>query len=151
MPIVFYSFRVMVGIGILMILTGIMALVLQYTKRLYTARWFQRWCVLMWPAGFVALLAGWFVTEVGRQPYIVYGVLRTLQMASPITGPEVLWSLALFVIVYFSVFGAGVYYIFKLIRQGVGVGEWHDLYGQHHVREPVTIIDAFRLRKPQGE
>ncbi len=151
MPVVFYSFRIMVGIGMLMILTGIMALVLQYTKRLYTARWFQRWCILMWPAGFIALLAGWFVTEIGRQPYLVYGVLRTVQMASPITAPEVAWSLLTFVVVYFSVFGAGVYYIFRLINKGVNVGEWHDLYGQHHVKEPVTIIDAFRLRKPQGE
>lgn len=149
--IVFFSFRVMVGIGILMILTGLGALVLQFTKHLYSARWFQRWCVLMAPMGFVALLAGWFVTEVGRQPYIVFGVLRTLQMASPITAPEVAWSLATFVVVYFSVFGAGVYYIFRLIGKGIRIGDWHDMYGQHHVRQPVTILDAFRLRKPEGE
>lgn len=149
--IVFYSFRIMVGIGILMIVTGLVAVFLQFTQHLYSSRAFQRWCVLMAPMGFVALLAGWFVTEVGRQPYIVFGVLRTLQMASPVSAPAIAWSLITFVVVYFSVFGAGVYYIFRLIGKGIGVGEWHDLYGQHHVRHPITILDAFRLRKPEGE
>jgi cytochrome d ubiquinol oxidase subunit I len=150
-PVVFYSFHLMVGIGMLMILTGFLAVALQFTQHLYTSRLFQRWCVLMAPMGFVALLAGWFVTEVGRQPYIVFGVLRTLNMASPLTSPEVAWSLLMFVVVYFSVFGAGVYYIFRLISKGVRIGDWHNLYGQHHLREPVTLIDAFRLNKPEGK
>jgi cytochrome d ubiquinol oxidase subunit I len=149
--IVFYSFRVMVGIGMLMLLTGLAALVLQFTQHLYSAKWFQRWCVLMGPMGFVALLAGWFVTEVGRQPYVVYGVLRTINMASPITAPEAAWSLINFIVVYFAVFGAGIYYIFRLIGKGVKIGPWSDLYGQHHIKHPVTILDAFRLRKPEGE
>lgn len=148
---VFFSFRVMVGIAVLMIFTGITALVLQYRKRLYTAKWFQRWCVLMAPSGFIALLAGWFVTEIGRQPYVVYGILRTADMASPITTHEVAWSLSLFVLVYFSVFGAGIYYVFRLINKGIKIGDWHDMYGQHHVREPHTIIDAFRLISPKGD
>ena len=84
---VFWSFRIMVGIGILMIVTGLAALVLFFRKRLFDARWFHYWCMAMTPAGFIAVLAGWFVTEIGRQPYIVYGVMRTAEAVSPVPGP----------------------------------------------------------------
>jgi cytochrome bd ubiquinol oxidase subunit I len=66
---VFRSFRLMVGIGVMMMLTGVMALVLHLRKRLFDTGWFQLWCMVMTPAGFAAVLAGWFVTEIGRQPY----------------------------------------------------------------------------------
>ena len=116
--IVFWTFRIMVGIGLLMILTGFIALVLFHKKRLFDSSYFQWWCMLMSPTGFIALLAGWFVTEVGRQPWSVYGVLKTNQSVSPVIGEQVAITLAAFVIVYFLVFGAGVYYILKLIRKG---------------------------------
>ena len=101
-----------------MILTGVTALVLYFRKRLFDTRWFQYWCMAMTPAGFIAVLAGWFVTEIGRQPYIVYGVLRTAEAVSPVPGPPIAMSLAAFVLTYGFVFGAGSYYILKLIGKG---------------------------------
>ena len=88
-PIVFWSFRIMVGIGMLMILFGLTGALLALRKRLFNHSWYWRWSVLMGPLGFVAVLAGWFVTEVGRQPYVVYGLLRTADVASPIGAPGV--------------------------------------------------------------
>lgn len=115
---VFWSFRVMVGIGVLMILTGFTAAVLHFRGRLFDTRWFQYWCMALTPSGFVAVLAGWFVTEIGRQPYIVYGAMRTVEAASPVAGASVALSLAAFVITYAFIFGAGIYYIVKLISKG---------------------------------
>jgi cytochrome d ubiquinol oxidase subunit I len=83
---VFWTFRIMVGLGMLMIATGIVALVLYFRKTLFTTRWFHLWCMAMTPAGFVAVVAGWFVTEVGRQPFIVFNVLRTSETISPVAG-----------------------------------------------------------------
>ncbi len=142
-PVVFYSFRIMVGIGVLMILTGITAAVLFFRKKLFTARWFQLWCMAMTPAGFVAVLTGWFVTESGRQPYVVFNLLRTADVASPIEGGLVGISLFAFVSVYTLIFGTAVYYIIRLIQKGPIVGTWHDAYGQHGVRHPITLADVF--------
>lgn len=142
---VFYSFRIMVGIGMLMLLTGFVALCLYYRKQLFNSTWFQRWCILMAPSGFIAVIAGWCVTEIGRQPYIVFGVLKTIDMASPVPAAAVAWSLLLFVIVYFAVFGAGIYYILRLVKKGPKLGDWHDLYGAHHMKEPTTLADVFNL------
>lgn len=116
--VVFWSFRVMVAIGMAMILTGVMAVLLYWRKKLFTSRAFQLWCMAMTPAGFIAVLAGWFVTEVGRQPYTVYGVLRTGDSVSPVLGQHVALSLTAFIVVYAAVFGAGSYYILKLIGKG---------------------------------
>ena len=117
--IVFWSFRVMVGLGIAMILTGVMAVILYCRKRLFDTRWFQLWCMALTPAGFIALLAGWFVTEVGRQPYTVYGIIRTSESVSPVLGEYVALSLLAFIVVYISLFGVSTYYILKLIGKGV--------------------------------
>jgi cytochrome d ubiquinol oxidase subunit I len=114
-PIVFWSFRVMVGLGVLMILTGLASLALRVRGRLFDVRIFSRWCVLMGPSGFVALLAGWFVTETGRQPFTVYGVLRTADSVSPIASAGVAFSLLAFVAVYLIVFGMGVWYLLRLM------------------------------------
>ncbi|MDP2193886.1 MAG: cytochrome ubiquinol oxidase subunit I, partial [Alphaproteobacteria bacterium] len=117
--IVFWSFRVMVGIGFLMIGTGIMAVYLYARKRLYTARWFHYWCMMMAPSGFIALLAGWFVTEIGRQPYTVYGVLKTADSVSPaIIAEQIMLSLGAFIVVYVLMLLAALYYIFKMIHKG---------------------------------
>jgi cytochrome d ubiquinol oxidase subunit I len=118
-PIIpFFAFRIMVGIGLIMIAVGIVGSVLWLTGRLYSSRWFLR--VLTWvsPLGFLAVLAGWFTAEVGRQPWTVYGVLRTADAVSPVTGGSVLASLILFVLVYGIVFGAGLYYIVRLVQRG---------------------------------
>jgi cytochrome bd ubiquinol oxidase subunit I len=134
---VFWSFRIMVGIGILMILTGLTAIVLHLRKSLFETVWFQYWCMAMTPAGFVAVLAGWFVTEIGRQPYIIYGVMRSAEAVSPVSGPPIAMSLAAFVLTYGFVFGAGSYYILKLIGKGPDTEE--NAYGSHGVKEPPLI------------
>jgi len=134
---VFWSFRIMVGIGTLMILTGLMGLVLFLKKRLFDTRWFQYWCMALAPAGFIAVLAGWFVTEIGRQPYIVFEVMRTAEAISPLNGEPIVISLAAFVLTYGFIFGAGTYYIVKLIRKGPDTEE--DLYGSHGVKEPPLV------------
>lgn len=133
---VFYSFRIMVGIGFLMVFTGIAGLYLYLKKRLYNAKWFQYWYMLMSPSGFIAVLAGWFVTEVGRQPYIVYNILRTADMASPVLGKYVFISLMAFVVVYAFVFGAGMYYILRLIKQGIKVIDNSETYGKLGLNNP---------------
>ena len=115
-PIVFWSFRVMVGLGLLMIATGFFSLWLRWRGKLYDTPYFARWCLIMGPSGFVALLAGWFVTETGRQPFTVYGLLRTVHSVSPIGAPAVAISLLAFVAVYLVVFGFGVWYLLRLMR-----------------------------------
>jgi cytochrome d ubiquinol oxidase subunit I len=118
-PIIpFFAFRIMVGIGMIMIAVGVTGSVLWLMGRLWTTRWFLRALVWVSPLGFLAVLSGWFVTEVGRQPWTVYGVLRTADAVSPVPGGSVLASLILFVLVYGIVFGAGLYYILKLIQRG---------------------------------
>lgn len=116
--IVFWSFRVMVGIGLAMILTGIFATTLYFRKKLFDSKPFQLWCMALTPAGFIAILAGWFVTEVGRQPWTAYGVIRTSESISPVAAEQVAITLLAFVIVYTFVFGAGSFYILKLIGKG---------------------------------
>ena len=83
------------------------------------------------------MLAGWFVTEIGRQPYIIYGVMRTAEAVSPVSGSPIAMSLAAFVLTYAFVFGAGSYYILKLIGKGPDTEE--DAYGSHGVKEPPLV------------
>ncbi len=115
--LVFWSFRVMVGIGFLMFAIGLASLWLRYKGRLYDCPMFLKACVFASPLGFVAILAGWITTEVGRQPYTVYGLLRTSESVSPLAASTVGASLVAFVVVYFAIFGAGIYYILKLMRK----------------------------------
>jgi cytochrome bd-type quinol oxidase subunit 1 len=114
----FFAFRIMVGIGLIMVAVGLTGAVLWLTGRLFTTRWFLH--VLTWvsPLGFLAVLAGWFTAEVGRQPWTVYGILRTADAVSPVPGGSVLASIILFVLVYGIVFGGGLYYIIKLVQRG---------------------------------
>nr|WP_244118036.1 cytochrome ubiquinol oxidase subunit I [Burkholderia gladioli] len=123
-PIIFWTFRVMAGLGFLMLFAVLLGCWLRRGARLYDSRVFQRFMLWMGPSGIVALLAGWITTEVGRQPWTVYGVLRTEHSVSPLSGQQVGVTLLLFVIVYFLVFGTGVYYMLKLMRKGPSIG--HD-------------------------
>jgi cytochrome d ubiquinol oxidase subunit I len=91
--------------------------------RLYASVWLRRAMLAMAPSGFIALLAGWTVTEVGRQPYTVYGLLRTADSASPIGTPGVAVSLAAFVVVYAIVFGAGLFFLLGVLRRPPVAGE----------------------------
>ncbi len=115
--ILFWSFRLMVGIGFLMLAIGLWSLLARARGTLYRARGLQRATLLMGPAGLVAVLAGWITTEVGRQPYTVYGLLRTAQSASAIDAPAVAASLLAFIVVYFALFGAGTFYLLRLMRK----------------------------------
>ncbi|MCE9840518.1 MULTISPECIES: cytochrome ubiquinol oxidase subunit I [Proteus] len=117
-PIVFWSFRIMVGLGMLMILVGVWGTWLRYKKKLYESKAFLRLTFLMAPSGLIAILAGWFTTEVGRQPWVVYGIQRTRDAVSAHGEMHMSISLLIFLVVYSSVFGVGYAYMLKLIRKG---------------------------------
>ena len=121
--IVFWSFRIMVGIGFAMALTGLLSLVLRIRGKMTTTPWFLRLAVVMGPTGFIAVLAGWVTTEVGRQPWLVYGLMRVSEGRSPIDAPAVAGSLLSFVVVYFIVFGAGIYYLLRVMGHTPDPGE----------------------------
>jgi cytochrome d ubiquinol oxidase subunit I len=122
-PIIFWSFRVMVGIGFLMLGIGLLSLYARWRGKLYQWRWLQIYALAMGPAGFIAVLAGWFTTEVGRQPYTIYGLLRTADAASPLAAPAVASSLIAFIVVYFIVYAAGLTYLFRLMASPPHHGE----------------------------
>jgi cytochrome d ubiquinol oxidase subunit I len=116
--IVFWSFRVMVGLGLLMIALGAWGAWLRRKGRLFDTRAFLRMAMWMGPAGLVAVLAGWITTEVGRQPWVVYGVLRTADAASKHGAGTLALSLGLFLVAYLFVFGVGIAYVLRLVRKG---------------------------------
>ena len=121
--IVFWSFRIMVGLGLLMFALGLASLWARWRGTLYDWRGLHRFALAMTPAGFVAVIAGWVTTEVGRQPYLVYGLLRTADSASPLAAPAVGASLVAFVVVYFAVFGVGIWYMMRLMHKPPEPGE----------------------------
>ncbi len=120
---IFWSFRIMVAIGFAMLALGIWALVARYRKRLFASRALHRTAVFMGPAGFVAVIAGWITTEVGRQPYTVYGLMKTAESASPLDAPAVAVSLIAFIVVYSAIFGMGIYYLLRLMASPPHRGE----------------------------
>jgi cytochrome d ubiquinol oxidase subunit I len=121
--LVFYAFRVMVALGLAMIGLGVWGAILCFRGGPERSPWFLRAAVAMGPAGFVAVVAGWVVAEVGRQPYVVYGVLRTEDAVSPIRAGQVSFSLLAFMAIYAVVFSVGVLYILRLIGKGPGVAD----------------------------
>ncbi|WP_415767565.1 cytochrome ubiquinol oxidase subunit I [Pseudomonas sp. ZB1P45] len=116
-PAVFFAFRVMVGLGLLMLGQGLTGLVLRRRQRLYAARWMLRGCVLMTPAGFVAMLSGWVVTEVGRQPFTVYGLLRTTDGLSSVSRQQVIGSTWFILSFYLLIFGVGLWVLLRILRE----------------------------------
>lgn len=116
--ITFWAFRVMVGMGLIMLTLGLLGAAAWALRRLDTATGYHRALVLAAPSGFVAVLTGWITAEVGRQPYVVYGVLRTADAVSPVSAASVATSLLLFMIVYAIVFSAGALYILRLMAKG---------------------------------
>jgi cytochrome d ubiquinol oxidase subunit I len=129
-PIVFWSFRIMVGLGFLMLFLGLASLYARWKGVLFEAKWLHRYALAMGPSGFVAVLAGWITTEVGRQPFTVFGVLRTTQSVSPLAAPAVGLSLIAFVIVYFLVYAAGGTIILRLMGTPPHKGEEGLAHGQ---------------------
>ncbi|MGE8318805.1 MAG: cytochrome ubiquinol oxidase subunit I [Comamonas sp.] len=140
--IVFWSFRIMAGLGVLMLLVAVLGLALRRGGRLYESRTFQRFVLCMGPSGLIALLAGWVTTEVGRQPWTVYGVLRTADSVSPIGSQQAGVSLLILVVAYVLVFGAGVYYMLKLMAQGPQPHAEHG--AEHSVRPSLSNRDQFQ-------
>jgi cytochrome bd ubiquinol oxidase subunit I len=136
--ILFWTFRIMVAIGLLMLAVGLSHLFLRLRGRLYEAKWFQWICVACFPTGFVAILSGWFTTEIGRQPWIVYGLVRTADGVTPaLTFGAALTSLAAFVVVYALIYTAGTYYLFRLLAIGPKTPH-QEVSGQaeHEARRP---------------
>ncbi|WP_019882004.1 MULTISPECIES: cytochrome ubiquinol oxidase subunit I [unclassified Methylophilus] len=140
--IIFWTFRIMVGLGMLMMLLAATSLWLRYKKQLYQHKPFLTFATAMGPAGVIAILAGWFTTEIGRQPWVVYGVLRTADAVTPHTASEVGLTLALFVIIYLAVFGMGTLYVLRLVNIGPKTDE--ALQGDAISVNPGDV-DAFAL------
>jgi len=115
---VFFAFRIMVGIGLFMIAAALLGAFFWWRGSLFEQRWYLRVMSQCWWIGFVAVISGWVVTESGRQPWIVYGILRTADATSPVPGATIAGTLALFVVTYGIVFWFGIYYINRLIARG---------------------------------
>jgi cytochrome d ubiquinol oxidase subunit I len=133
--IVFWSFRIMVGLGFAMLGLGLWSLIARARGQLYAAPWLHRAAVLMGPSGFIAVIAGWTTTEVGRQPFTVYGLLTTAESRSPIAAPAVGASLVAFVLVYTAVFGVGIWYLLKMMHAA-----------PHEHEEPLEADDHAPIR-----
>lgn len=142
--IIFWSFRVMVALGLLMIMLGVVSLWLRYKGRLYQSRPFLWFALLMGPSGLIAILAGWFTTEIGRQPWVVYGVQRTIDAVSPHGEMHMSISLLAFILVYSSVFGVGYHYMMRLIKQGpvTGEGDIVETGGPGQIKTPARPLSA---------
>ncbi|WP_181699244.1 cytochrome ubiquinol oxidase subunit I [Chthonobacter albigriseus] len=146
---IFVSFRVMVGIGLLMILLAVIGSVRWARGRLFQPGVVMRVFAMTWPLGFVAVLAGWITTEMGRQPWVVTGFLRTADAMSPIGATQILVSLVLFVLVYAAIFVSGGYYINRLLEKGpVPRGPDHD---PRPLRPMSAAHDAGRVALHAGE
>ncbi|MBS0533035.1 MAG: cytochrome ubiquinol oxidase subunit I [Proteobacteria bacterium] len=120
---VFLAFRIMVGLGLYMIAAALFGAFLWWRGTLFETRWFLRIVANTWWAGFVAVISGWVVTESGRQPWLVYNIMRTADGVSPVPGATVLGTLALFIVAYGIVFSFGIYYMNRLIKYGPDIPE----------------------------
>jgi cytochrome d ubiquinol oxidase subunit I len=114
----FFAFRVMVGLGVIMLAISWFGLFLWWRGSLEVTRWFLWIAFLAFPSGFVAVISGWYTAEVGRQPWIVYGLMRTKDAINPSLTGVALFSLVCYAVVYVTVFSFGAYYIYKLLREG---------------------------------
>lgn len=140
--IVFWTFRIMVLLGLLMIATGIWSLWLRWRGRLYDSRTFLRMVLWMGPSGLIALLMGWFTTEVGRQPWVIYEVMRTVDAASGHGVLHMSITLGLFIVIYFAVFGAGAMYVLRLIGKGPSEQDMPEEGGPGKKRTPARPLST---------
>ena len=142
--IVFWSFRIMVGLGLLMILLGVWSVWQRWKGSLWESRLFLHFALWMGPSGLIAILAGWYTTEIGRQPWTVYGLMRTADAVSAHGELELSITLILFVLVYIAVFGTGIRYLLRLIRLGPVEREGRDPIdgGPGHQRQPMRPLSA---------
>lgn len=140
--VVFWSFRLMVGLGFLMILLAAWGAWLFRRGRIFKSRNYLRFALAMGPAGLVAILAGWVTTEVGRQPWVVYGVMRTADAVSPLSAGQVGFTLAMFIVVYAFVFGAGTAYLLRIIGKGPEVRESDPDGGAGRMRQAMRPLSG---------
>jgi cytochrome bd ubiquinol oxidase subunit I len=139
---VFFGFGIMVGIGLLMLAVAVIGWILRLRRRLFEAGWFLHLCRWVAPLGFVAVIAGWTTPEVGRQPWTVFGLMRTANSVSPsLTGGDVLGSLLLYMTVYLVMFPTGIVFMASMVRGGV--------QGQAQQREPVEGSSPKRPSRPR--
>jgi cytochrome d ubiquinol oxidase subunit I len=118
----FFAFRIMVGMGLIMLAVSWLGILLLWRGRLESARWFLWAAFLSFPSGFIAVLCGWFTAEVGRQPWAVYGLLRTQDAITPsLTAGQALFSLIAYIAVYIVIYSFGLAYIYRLLREGPAV------------------------------
>jgi cytochrome d ubiquinol oxidase subunit I len=137
----FFSFRIMVGLGLLMLALVVVGLLLWWRRRLYDSRWYLRCWMAMMPAGFIALLTGWYTAEIGRQPWVVYGVLRTADAVSPVAGSSVMASLLIYFVTYMILFGFGSWYLLKVLRAGPGTAP--ERFPSHMTpQRPLAALDT---------
>ncbi len=133
----FFSFRIMVGLGVLMLGLSSLGLLLRLKGRLENARWFLWAAVLAFPSGFLAVVLGWFTTEVGRQPWAVYGLLRTAESVTPtLSSSDVLMTLAAYALAYTAIFIPGVFYIYGVLHKGPSGSGSNDPHGAAEAASP---------------
>jgi cytochrome d ubiquinol oxidase subunit I len=130
-PLPFFTFRLMVGIGLWMVLLASLGQWARMRNRLSTATALHRACLYSTPLGFIAVIAGWFTTETGRQPWIVQGLLRTKDAASVLVPHEVLTSLIAFGLLYTALLAAFIIYLLRMIRRGMD--EASESHNPHHL------------------
>jgi cytochrome bd ubiquinol oxidase subunit I len=147
--IVFFAFRIMVGIGLLMFGVVLLGWLLHWTNRLFTSFWFLRLCEFTMPLGFLAILAGWTTTEVGRQPWTVYGLMRTADSVTPSLTPlDVALSLALYVVVYLMIYPVALLFIVRIVRAGPArVEEMEAPISSGRPRQPVEALPGAPTRR----
>jgi cytochrome d ubiquinol oxidase subunit I len=143
---VFFAFRIMLAIGFFMIAASLYGAWLWWRSRLFATRWYLHVMAHAWWIGFVAVLSGWVVTESGRQPWIVQGLMRTADATSPVLAGAVLSTLALFVLVYGIIFSAGIYYINRLLAKGLDT----DAPAAPSPQAPITAAPAGRTPGSSG-
>lgn len=140
--IVFWAFRVMVGLGGLMVLVALWGVWRRWRGRLFDDGLYLRLVQFMIPAGFLAILAGWFTTEVGRQPWVVYGLLRTADAASDLAVHQVVSSMTGFAVVYTVIFGAGLFYVGRLLARGIVVDDQPPAAPPSELQRPARPLSA---------
>ena len=143
----------MVGLGMLMIITGLWGLWLRTRGTLFQSRPFLHLAVWMGPSGIIAILAGWYTTEIGRQPWIIHGLMRTADASSGHSFAQMSLTLILFVVVYFALFGVGIGYMMRLVRKGPITDEGKEVAegGPGQKRTPSRPLSAAEEDLDDGE
>jgi cytochrome d ubiquinol oxidase subunit I len=141
--IVYFAFRIMVGMGLLMLAMVAVGQVLLWRGQLDQSHWYLKLCKWTSVLGFIAVIAGWTTTEVGRQPWTIYGLMRTAESVSPsLTGSDVLLSLLMYVVVYLIIFPTGIWVMWRIVRTGPTATEEKDLIASGRPPSPIEALPS---------